>query len=111
MKTYIETILDDLDLINDVTVDYSTGRNRGLTDDETEEKAYKVLSKAVNLIDELKEVVDSRHVKDLEDFMKCCIAFRNDEGKCKGYQLSRWNKDIADRCKECKEFEGSCFYE
>lgn len=40
-KTYIDRILDDLDLILGVSAHYSVGWRRGLTTAETEEAATK----------------------------------------------------------------------
>lgn len=38
LKAYIERLLDDAELISGVTVDYSLGRHRGLTDEQIEKK-------------------------------------------------------------------------
>lgn len=106
MKTYIETILGNLDLIEGVTADYSRGRHRNIPDEETERKSYEALMKAIDLIDDLNEAINSKHLKTLEDFAKCCIAYIDENGKCKGYKVSRWDESIFDKCKECPKFEG-----
>lgn len=84
MKNYIETILDDLNSI------------KGITEIEN----------AIDLIDRLRIILKNRSSKDLENYIACCNAFINKNGKCKGYQMSRFNNDIAERCKNCKDFEG-----
>lgn len=51
----IQKILDDLDLIEQVIPDYSAGRRKGLTDDETEKAAGGAVTKAIEALEELQE--------------------------------------------------------
>ena len=45
-----EKIIDDLCLIDNVVVNYSQGRRRGLTDEETEDRALKAVSLAMEIL-------------------------------------------------------------
>lgn len=45
-----EKIIDDLCLIDNVVVNYSAGRRRGLTDEETEDRALKAVSLAIEIL-------------------------------------------------------------
>ena len=45
-----EKIIDDLCLIDNVIVNYSQGRRRGLTDEETEDRALKAVSLAMEIL-------------------------------------------------------------
>ena len=45
-----EKIIDDLCLIDNVVVNYSQGRRRGLTDEETEDRALKAVSMAIEIL-------------------------------------------------------------
>lgn len=45
-----EKIIDDLCLIDNVVVNYSQGRRRGLTDEETEDRALKAVSLAIEIL-------------------------------------------------------------
>lgn len=45
-----EKIIDDLCLIDNVVVNYSQGRRRGLTDKETEDRALKAVSMAIEIL-------------------------------------------------------------
>ena len=107
MKTNIESIIVDLDLIKDIVPDYKAGRKKGLSDKETEQRAIRIFVNTINLVGNLSEAIDSGYFNNLENFIKCCTAYRDENGKCKGYQVSRYNENIADRCKGCEEFEGS----
>jgi hypothetical protein len=49
----IEKIIDDLCLIDNVVVNYSQGRRRGLTDEETEDRALKAVSLAEMALEKL----------------------------------------------------------
>ncbi len=49
----IEKIIDDLCLIDNVMVDYSQGRRRGLTDEETEDRAIKAVFLAMEALERL----------------------------------------------------------
>jgi hypothetical protein len=57
-----EKIIDDLCLIDNVVVNYSQGRRRGLTDEETEDRALKALSLAMEILE--KEVPKKPTIKD-----------------------------------------------
>ena len=46
-----EKIIDDLCLIDNVVVNYSQGRRRGLTDEETEDRALKAVSLAMEILE------------------------------------------------------------
>ncbi len=50
----IEKIIDDLCLIDNVVVDYSQGRRRGLTDEETEDRAMRAVSSAMERLEKTK---------------------------------------------------------
>jgi hypothetical protein len=50
VKDVINEMLKDIDLIANVMPDYTLGRRRGLTDDETEERAQKALTWMINQI-------------------------------------------------------------
>lgn len=58
----IEKIIDDLCLIDNVVVDYSQGRRRGLTDEETENRALKAVALAMEILE--KEVPKKPTIKD-----------------------------------------------
>lgn len=49
----IEKLIDDLCLISNVKVDYSLGRHRGLTNEETESKAISAVSLAMEALEKL----------------------------------------------------------
>ena len=49
-----EKIIDDLCLIDNVVVNYSQGRRRGLTDEETEDRALKAVSLAMERLEKTK---------------------------------------------------------
>lgn len=49
-KDVINEMLKEIDLIANVLPDYALGRRRGLTDDETEERAQKALTWMINQI-------------------------------------------------------------
>jgi hypothetical protein len=57
-----EKIIDDLCLIDNVVVNYSQGRRRGLTDEETEDRALKAVSLAMEILE--KEVPKKPTIKD-----------------------------------------------
>lgn len=103
MKTDIETIIDDLDLISNFVFDYSLGRNRGLTDEETKTRATKAFSKAIESLEQFKEAAEKDY-RELYNVARCRIAKRNARGECEGYQRSFYDDEPADKCKECKEF-------
>jgi len=48
-----EKIIDDLCLIDNVVVNYTLGRRRGLTDEETENKAMEAVSLAMERLERL----------------------------------------------------------
>jgi len=47
----IEKLIDDLCLIENVMVDYSLGRRRGLTDEEAESRAIKAVNRAMEALE------------------------------------------------------------
>jgi len=49
----ITEIVDDLCLIENVMVDYTLGRCRGLTDEETESRAIKAVGRAMEALEKL----------------------------------------------------------
>lgn len=49
----IEKLIDDLCLIENVMVDYTLGRRRGLTDEETESRAIKAIGRAMEVLEKL----------------------------------------------------------
>ncbi len=51
----IKKLLDDLDLISNVTPDYTAGRRRGLTDDETERVADVAMVKVIEAVEAYQE--------------------------------------------------------
>lgn len=55
LEQSIKEIIKNLELIIDVTPDYVQGRRRGLTDDETEKLAYKVVYEAIEVLEKLVE--------------------------------------------------------
>ena len=49
-KMEAEKIIDDLCLIDNVVVNYSEGGRRGFTDEETEDRALKAVSMAIEIL-------------------------------------------------------------
>ena len=49
----IENIIDNLNLIRSVIPDYSEGRNRGLSDAESEKIAFEAISEAIESLEKL----------------------------------------------------------
>lgn len=47
----IEEVIDGLSLIDDVIPSYSSGRRRGLTDEETEKKALRAVRLAIDILE------------------------------------------------------------
>ena len=47
----IEQVIEDLCLVDGVIPDYSLGRRRGLTDEETEKRAREAVSKAIEALE------------------------------------------------------------
>lgn len=77
----------DVDLIGTVIADYSLGRHRGFTDDETQERAERALNWLVEEVESLQaQLAESqrREKAAVEDMrkLKCFI--------CKKYKISCW---------------------
>ena len=70
MKDVINEMLKEIDLIANVMPDYTLGRRRGLTDDETEERAQKALTWMINQIMEENAVQEFN--QDVQDAVKRC---------------------------------------
>ena len=51
----VKDIIDNLNLISDVIPDYTSGRNRGLNDDEVEVLARESVTQAIDLLEKLEE--------------------------------------------------------
>lgn len=51
----VKDIIDNLNLISDVIPDYTSGRNRGLNDDEIEVLARESVTQAIDLLEKLEE--------------------------------------------------------
>ena len=47
----IEQVIEDLYLVDGVIPDYSLGRRRGFTDEETEKRAREAVSKAIEALE------------------------------------------------------------
>lgn len=73
----IEQVIEDLCLVDGVIPDYSLGRRRGLTDEETEKRAREAVSKAIELLEKQKEKLDKilEYVKAQEE------SYYNDASK------------------------------
>jgi hypothetical protein len=70
VKDVINEMLKEIDLIANVMPDYTLGRRRGLTDDETEERAQKALTWMINQIMEENAVQEFN--QDVQDAVKRC---------------------------------------
>ena len=88
----IEKIIDDLCLIDNVVVNYSQGRRRGLTDEETEDRALKAVSLAGVTLEKL---IAERPLKELGITELCKKAHQN--AKEKGF----WQDYRALECFKC----------
>lgn len=51
----VKDIIDNLNLISNVIPDYTSGRNRGLNDDEIEVLARESVTQAIDLLEKLEE--------------------------------------------------------
>ena len=51
----VKDIIDNLNLISNVIPDYTSGRNRGLNDDEVEVLAKESVTQAIDLLEKLEE--------------------------------------------------------
>jgi len=51
----VKDIIDNLNLISNVIPDYTSGRNRGLNDDEVEVLARESVTQAIDLLEKLEE--------------------------------------------------------
>lgn len=63
----IERLIEDLCLIDNVMVDYTQGRRRGLTDEETEDRALKAVSLAMERLEKTKTNKHKVRFEDLWD--------------------------------------------
>ncbi len=50
-----EEVINNLNLISSVTPDYSEGRNRGLTDEESERIALEAVQQAIEMLERLEK--------------------------------------------------------
>ena len=103
-KSYLENVLDELDLIENVTPSYKTGRRRNLTDDETEERAYIALSLATNVLENINEALNKKDDRELYKVVRCLYAERSINGGCMGY-IETLTRKISEECLKCKEFK------
>lgn len=51
----INEIIDNLNLISNIIPNYSEGRNRGLSDSETEKIALEAISEAIEILEKFKK--------------------------------------------------------
>ena len=51
----VKDIIDNLKLISNIIPDYTSGRNRGLNDDEVEVLAKESVTQAIDLLEKLEE--------------------------------------------------------
>lgn len=51
----VKDIIDNLNLISNVIPDYTSGRSRGLNDDEVEVLAREAVTQAIDLLEKLEE--------------------------------------------------------
>ena len=67
MEEYLETLIKDLSLIDTINVSYTTSRHMGYTDQEAENRAYKALIRAIEIVGEIDMLYNAYGLEDDED--------------------------------------------
>ena len=89
----VKEIIDNLNLISSVIPDYSEGRNRGLTDEESEKIAFEAILEAIEAL-EKQAFLENTVIDDISDWFvdyKDCLL---DAAKKVSIQrFKEWNKE------------------
>lgn len=65
---------------------------------------YEIITEGIS-VERLKIICDAERADklDISEYTRCQEAEKTSDGKCLGYQKSRWDDEPAEKCKECKD--------